>query len=87
MVAAPELVELPRRTVVVVNVRLVLPSVVTWAASGFEDSPRAGYEARVAQFPALAELVRATMRDTGADMKSKYKETSRGGLAVNVIEC
>jgi len=28
-----------------------------------------------------------TMRDTGADMMSKYKETSRGGLAVNVIEC
>jgi L-serine dehydratase len=28
-----------------------------------------------------------TMRQTGADMKSKYKETSRGGLAVNVIEC
>ena len=28
-----------------------------------------------------------TMRDTGADMKSQYKETSRGGLAVNVIEC
>ncbi|XVX20140.1 L-serine ammonia-lyase [Actinomycetota bacterium] len=28
-----------------------------------------------------------TLRDTGKDMKSKYKETSRGGLAVNVIEC
>lgn len=28
-----------------------------------------------------------TMRETGADMKNKYKETSRGGLAVNVIEC
>lgn len=28
-----------------------------------------------------------TMRDTGADMHKKYKETSRGGLAVNVIEC
>jgi len=28
-----------------------------------------------------------TMRDTGADMSDKYKETSRGGLAVNVIEC
>ncbi len=28
-----------------------------------------------------------TMRQTGADMKVKYKETSRGGLAVNVIEC
>jgi len=28
-----------------------------------------------------------TMKDTGADMKVTYKETSRGGLAVNVIEC
>jgi L-serine dehydratase len=28
-----------------------------------------------------------TMRETGRDMKDKYKETSRGGLAVNVIEC
>jgi len=28
-----------------------------------------------------------TMRETGADMGSKYKETSRGGLAVNIIEC
>lgn len=28
-----------------------------------------------------------TMRDTGRDMKTKYKETSRGGLAVNIIEC
>ncbi|MFN4290481.1 MAG: L-serine ammonia-lyase [Permianibacter sp.] len=28
-----------------------------------------------------------TMRQTGADMNSKYKETARGGLAVNIIEC
>jgi L-serine dehydratase len=28
-----------------------------------------------------------TMRQTGADMQSKYKETLRGGLAVNVAEC
>jgi L-serine dehydratase len=28
-----------------------------------------------------------TMWETGADMKTKYKETARGGLAVNVIEC
>jgi L-serine dehydratase len=28
-----------------------------------------------------------TMRETGKDMKMKYKETARGGLAVNVIEC
>ena len=33
------------------------------------------------------DSVIATMRATGADMKTKYKETSRGGLAVNVIEC
>ncbi len=28
-----------------------------------------------------------TMRQTGLDMKEKYKETSRGGLAVNVVNC
>jgi L-serine dehydratase len=33
------------------------------------------------------DTVVKTMRDTGRDMKSKYKETARGGLAVNVIEC
>jgi L-serine dehydratase len=33
------------------------------------------------------DQVIATMRQTGADMKSHYKETSLGGLAVNVIEC
>jgi len=34
----------------------------------------------------LDKVIR-TMRQTGADMKSKYKETARGGLAVNIIEC
>jgi L-serine dehydratase len=34
----------------------------------------------------LDQVIR-TMRDTGADMQDKYKETSLGGLAVNVIEC
>lgn len=33
------------------------------------------------------DQVITTMRQTGADMKTKYKETSQGGLAVNVIEC
>jgi L-serine dehydratase len=28
-----------------------------------------------------------TMMETGADMKIKYKETARGGLAVNIVEC
>jgi L-serine dehydratase len=34
----------------------------------------------------LDKVIR-TMKQTGADMKVKYKETARGGLAVNVIEC
>ncbi|MCX7350004.1 MAG: L-serine ammonia-lyase, iron-sulfur-dependent, subunit alpha, partial [Alphaproteobacteria bacterium] len=29
----------------------------------------------------------ATMRQTGPDMNERYKETSTGGLAVNVVEC
>ena len=37
-------------------------------------------------FVSLDRVIK-TMRDTGADMKTKYKETARGGLAVNVIEC
>ncbi len=36
-------------------------------------------------FVSLDRVIK-TMRETGADMKSKYKETARGGLAVNVIE-
>ncbi|ACY19009.1 L-serine ammonia-lyase [Haliangium ochraceum] len=34
----------------------------------------------------LDKVIR-TMRQTGADMKAKYKETARGGLAVNIVEC
>jgi len=33
------------------------------------------------------DQVIATMRETGADMSDKYKETAMGGLAVNVVEC
>ncbi|MEE2815639.1 MAG: L-serine ammonia-lyase, iron-sulfur-dependent, subunit alpha [Actinomycetota bacterium] len=33
------------------------------------------------------DAVVETMRQTGLDMSTKYKETSEGGLAVNVIEC
>jgi L-serine dehydratase len=33
------------------------------------------------------DAVIKTMLQTGVDMKTKYKETSRGGLAVNVVEC
>ncbi len=37
-------------------------------------------------FVSLDKVIK-TMRDTGRDMKTKYKETARGGLAVNVTEC
>ena len=36
-------------------------------------------------FVSLDNVIK-TMRDTGADMMTKYKETARGGLAVNVLE-
>ena len=37
-------------------------------------------------FVSLDKVIK-TMRQTGADMMTKYKETSRGGLAVNIVEC
>ncbi|MFT5171322.1 MAG: L-serine dehydratase [Candidatus Marinamargulisbacteria bacterium] len=38
------------------------------------------------QTVSLDKVIR-TMKQTGDDMKSRYKETSMGGLAINVIEC
>ena len=37
-------------------------------------------------FVSLDQVIK-TMRDTGADMMTKNKETARGGLAVNIVEC
>ena len=37
-------------------------------------------------FVSLDKVIK-TMRETGADMQEKYKETARGGLAVNIVEC
>lgn len=37
-------------------------------------------------FVSLDKVIK-TMRETGKDMKTKYKETARGGLAVNFIDC
>jgi L-serine dehydratase len=37
-------------------------------------------------FVSLDKVIK-TMRETGADMQTKYKETARGGLAVNIVEC
>ncbi len=36
-------------------------------------------------FVSLDQVIK-TMRDTGRDMQDKYKETARGGLAINVLE-
>ena len=58
----------PAGKIVVINVRLVLPSVVTWVASGFEGNPRVGHEARVAQFEALARLVDESSRRAGTGL-------------------
>jgi len=38
------------------------------------------------RFVSLDQVIR-TMRQTGLDMQSKYKETSTGGLAINITEC
>ena len=38
------------------------------------------------QIVSLDQVMR-TMVETGRDMKDKYKETARGGLAVNIVEC
>jgi L-serine dehydratase len=35
----------------------------------------------------VLDKVIKTMKETGADMSVKYKETARGGAAVNIIEC
>ena len=51
-------------------------------------SPRHGSHstATVAHTVSLDKVIK-TMMQTGADMKIKYKETARGGLAVNIVEC
>lgn len=48
--------------------------------------PTAAAAAPICHLVSLDTVIR-TMRQTGADVKTKYKETARGGLAVNVIEC
>lgn len=49
------------------------------------NAARMAYRGDGTHFVSLDSAVR-TMRDTGRDMLDKYKETSRGGLAVNVVE-
>jgi hypothetical protein len=50
-------------------------------------APRAGTATPPPNVTRPLDSVIKTMRETGKDMQDKYKETSLGGLAVNVIEC
>ena len=50
------------------------------------NSARMALRGNGMHFVSLDQVIK-TMRDTGADMMTKYKETARGGLAVNIIEC
>ena len=50
------------------------------------NASRLAFSGDGSHFVSLDKVIQ-TMRETGRDMKSKYKETSRGGLAVNIIEC
>ncbi len=52
------------------------------AANAARLALRSGDDAKVS-----LDQVIETMRQTGLDMSTKYKETSEGGLAVNVVEC
>lgn len=50
------------------------------------NASRLALNGKDTHFVSLDKVIK-TMKDTGRDMKTKYKETSRGGLAVNVVEC
>lgn len=51
------------------------------------DAARLALRATSADMKVTLDQVIETMRQTGVDMQEKYKETSQGGLAVNVVEC
>jgi len=50
------------------------------------NASRLALNSKGTHFVSLDKVIK-TMEDTGRDMKTKYKETSRGGLAVNHVEC
>ncbi|MBR9825378.1 MAG: L-serine ammonia-lyase [Alphaproteobacteria bacterium] len=51
------------------------------------DAARLALRANTEDMKVSLDQVIETMRQTGIDMMEKYKETSQGGLAVNVVEC
>ena len=57
-----------------------------WLALGRADAARMALAGDGTHYVSLDQVIK-TMWETGADMKTKYKETARGGLAVNIVEC
>ena len=57
-----------------------------WARSR-RSTPRRWRCAATAAHRVPLDAVIKTMYETGRDMMTKYKETSLGGLAVNVVDC
>lgn len=56
------------------------------AASKAIHAARLALQGDGKHFVSLDNVIK-TMYETGKDMQSKYKETSKGGLAVNIVEC
>jgi endonuclease/exonuclease/phosphatase (EEP) superfamily protein YafD len=57
-----------RAPILFVNVRLTLPSIVTWVAGGFRDgNPARGHDVRVRQYTELAALIQDTRQSTGLE--------------------
>lgn len=50
------------------------------------NASRLALNSKGSHYVSLDKVIK-TMKSTGQDMKTKYKETSRGGLAVNMVEC
>jgi len=50
------------------------------------NAARMAYHSDGVHYVSLDKVIQ-TMRETGADMRTKYKETARGGLAVNIVAC
>ena len=56
------------------------------ASTGNNNAARMAMYGEGKHYVSLDSVIK-TMYDTGKDMKNKYKETSKGGLAVHYVEC
>ena len=72
------------------NLQMVVDTNVYWSSDYLSTSTkttnRSSLKGDGIHFVPLDACIE-TMRQTGVDMNEKYKETSTGGLAVNVVEC